>query len=204
MRRKGPIACLLSVILASVPYLIGARPLEGLDPTTFGSILDKATRRTVNTGAELRAYLSDVTVSTLLLNGRCPAPAKSALVAPMHALKRHRLLNVLSAVLKQERKGERGQETRSRAASPCANCADSVILSSEFWTSTVVIQQRAVQIISGGQLPAYKQFRAGQGRVGTLPACNLRHLLCIQAYIQVRCSIDVTTHSSPLSQVLTG
>ena len=30
--------------------------------------------------------------------------------------------------------------------------ADSVILSSEFWTSPVVIQQRAVQVISGEQL----------------------------------------------------
>ena len=86
MRRKGSIACLLSVTLASVPYLIGARPLEGLDPTTFGSVLDKSTRRTVNSGEELRAYLSDVTVSTLLLNGRCPAPAIAALVAGIHFL----------------------------------------------------------------------------------------------------------------------
>lgn len=76
MHQKGPLACLLSVLLASVPYLIGARgPLisEGLDPTIFGSVLDKSTRRTVNSGEELRAFLSDVTVSTLLLNGKCSA-----------------------------------------------------------------------------------------------------------------------------------
>ena len=76
MHRKGSLAWLLSVILVSLPYLIGARgPLvsEGLDPTIFGSVLDKSTRRNVNSGEELHAFLSDVTVSTLLLNGRWSA-----------------------------------------------------------------------------------------------------------------------------------
>ena len=73
---------MLSVVLACLPFLIGARgPLvsEGLDPTIFGSVLDKATRRTVNSGEELRAFLSDVTVSTLLLNGKCSARITSGM-----------------------------------------------------------------------------------------------------------------------------
>lgn len=76
MQRKGAPPWLLCVVLASIPHLTGASDplvLEGLDPTIFGSILDRSTRRIVNSGEEFRAYLSDVTVSTLLLNGECAA-----------------------------------------------------------------------------------------------------------------------------------
>ena len=58
--------------------------------------------------------------------------------------------------LEKRREDERRRSTRCSAASQCAHCADSIILSSEFWTSTVVIEQRAVQIISGGELLADK------------------------------------------------
>ena len=74
---------MLYLLLASVPRLSGAsKPLsfEGLDPTVFGSTLDKSARRIVNGGEELRAYLSDVTVSTLVLNGKCIASATSSVV----------------------------------------------------------------------------------------------------------------------------
>ena len=42
---------------------------EGLDPDVFGSVHDVSTRRLVSTGEDLRAYLTDVTVTTLLVNG---------------------------------------------------------------------------------------------------------------------------------------
>ena len=42
---------------------------EGLDPDIFGSVHDFSTRRLISTGENLRAYLTDVTVNTLLVNG---------------------------------------------------------------------------------------------------------------------------------------
>ena len=70
MRRKGWLVWLVCVVLGLLRPSAGARPvLEGLDPTIFGSVLDLSTSRFVNSGEDLRAYLSDVTVSTLLLNG---------------------------------------------------------------------------------------------------------------------------------------
>jgi len=70
MRRKRWLGWLVCVVLGNSRPSAGASPvLEGLDPTIFGSVLDLSTSRFVNSGEELRAYLSDVTVSTLLLNG---------------------------------------------------------------------------------------------------------------------------------------
>ena len=58
------------VLIATALRIKGA-PLTvaGLDPAIFGSVHDVSTRRTVNTGEELRAYLTDVTVTTLFVNG---------------------------------------------------------------------------------------------------------------------------------------
>ena len=42
---------------------------EGLDPDVFGSVHDISTRRLVSTGEDLQAFLTDVTVTTLLVNG---------------------------------------------------------------------------------------------------------------------------------------
>lgn len=67
MSERSVLALILCVVLAT---LRNSRAVpEGLDPTIFGSILDLSTRRTVLSGEDLRAYLLDVTVSTLLLNG---------------------------------------------------------------------------------------------------------------------------------------
>ena len=59
------------VLIATALQTKGA-PLtaEGLDPAIFGSVHDVSTRRIVNTGEDLRAYLTDVTVTTLLVNGK--------------------------------------------------------------------------------------------------------------------------------------
>ena len=58
------------VLIATALRIKGA-PLTvaGLDPAIFGSVHDASTRRIVNTGEDLRAYLTDVTVTTLLVNG---------------------------------------------------------------------------------------------------------------------------------------
>ena len=70
MRRKGWLVWLVCVVLGKLRPSAGVPlVLEGLDPTIFGSVLDFSTSRVVNSGEDLRAYLSDVTVSTLLLNG---------------------------------------------------------------------------------------------------------------------------------------
>ena len=59
------------VLIATALQTKGA-PLiaDGLDPDVFGSVRDASTKRFVNTGEDLRAYLTDVTVTTLLVNGK--------------------------------------------------------------------------------------------------------------------------------------
>lgn len=70
MRTEALVVVILCTALAT-PWPLSGTPLvlEGLDPTIFGSVLDLSTRRIVNSGQDLQAYLSDATVSTLLLNG---------------------------------------------------------------------------------------------------------------------------------------
>lgn len=46
-----------------------AQNLNQLDPKIFGYANDTSSSRIVNTGADLAATLSDVTVSTIILNG---------------------------------------------------------------------------------------------------------------------------------------
>ena len=67
-------ACLVltGFVLIATALRIEGAPLiaEGLDPAVFGSVHDVSTRRVVNTGEDLQAYLTDVTVTTLLVNGK--------------------------------------------------------------------------------------------------------------------------------------
>lgn len=59
----------LFIILVGVNLACSARSLDQLDPKIFGYANDTSSSRTVTTGADLAATLSDVTVSTIILNG---------------------------------------------------------------------------------------------------------------------------------------
>lgn len=60
---------LLWFLLAIAHLPCRAQNLNQLDPKFFGYANDTSSSRIVNTGADLAATLSDVTVSTIILNG---------------------------------------------------------------------------------------------------------------------------------------
>lgn len=60
---------LFCILLAVARLACQAQNLNQLDPRIFGYANDTSSSRIVNTGADLAATLSDVTVSTIILNG---------------------------------------------------------------------------------------------------------------------------------------
>lgn len=59
----------LWIFLLGANLACSARSLDQLDPSIFGYANDTSSSRIVSTGADLAATLTDVTVSTIILNG---------------------------------------------------------------------------------------------------------------------------------------